>query len=126
MTGKPADGADERLGLAGVGPALGTVRVVKRVVVTLAVEVESTSSPEPWLPVGLGGLTDAEGFAGTGGLAEPEGIAETGGWPDTGVEDGPATPVMGQIVVLTAMISVVTWPILPGQSVTVAAQLVMV
>jgi len=34
--------------------------------------------------------------------------------------------VMGHTVVLMAMVSVVTWPILPGQSVTVVAHEVIV
>lgn len=37
-----------------------------------------------------------------------------------------AVAVTGQTVVPMTMVSVVTWPTLPGQSVTVAAQLVMV
>jgi hypothetical protein len=85
-------------------PGLGTVRVVKLVVVTEVVVVESVSSPPPLEPVGLGGLAVT--------CAEVEGTL--------------VPSVIGQTVVLTAMVSVVTWPILPGQSVTVAAQLVMV
>jgi len=121
LDGRPADG------LPLVGPALGTVRVVKRVVVSLVVVVESGPS-EPGLPplpplpppgaeavmvaVGLGGLTV--------GLP-PAGLPEEG----DGVGTAPPS-VMGQMVVLMAMISVVTWPILLGQSVTVGAQLVTV
>jgi hypothetical protein len=37
-----------------------------------------------------------------------------------------AAPVTGHTVVEMAMVSVVTWPILPGQSVTVGAHDVMV
>lgn len=113
VEGRPADGASEELGappLLLLPPAagtvvelgLGTVRVVKRVVVVYAVVVESTSA------------ADGDDEAGTA----PEPVGEV---------VAPLPPsVMGQTVVLTAMISVVTWPILPGQSVTVAAQLVMV
>ncbi len=70
--------------------------LVSRVVV-----VESTAS---WLPVGLAELTGT-----------------------TGDEDGPAPLppwVIGQTVVLTATISVVTWP--TGQLVTVGLHDVMV
>ena len=115
VLGRPADGADdtgadtgadegttdEGAGLPEVGPALGTVRVVKRVLVNRVVVVESTAS---WLPVGLAELTDT-----------------------TAEEDGPAPlppSVMGQTVVLTATISVVTWP--TGQLVTVGLHEVMV
>lgn len=38
----------------------------------------------------------------------------------------PSVSVTGQTVVYRLMISVVTWPSLPGQFVTVGAQLVMV
>ena len=105
LVGRPADGA-EVVGLTTVlrvGPPLGTVRVVKRVVVTWVVEVVSCS--------GTSSELGPSGWDGDEGDGEPE---------------GEATSVMGQTVVPTGMISVVTCPILPGQSVTVGAQLVMV
>ncbi|KAL2256366.1 hypothetical protein VTK26DRAFT_1782 [Humicola hyalothermophila] len=99
VAGKPAHGA-ELLGLTsvlGVGPPLGTVRVVKRVVVILVIEVESCSGAScDLMPAGS----------------------------DEG--DGAATSVIGHTVVLTGTVSVVTCPILSGQSVTVGGQLVMV
>jgi hypothetical protein len=105
---KPADGADwigldgglEGAATGAVEPGLGTVRVVNRVVVICVVEVESISD-----------ACDAG--------AGPETEADADG-------EGEATSVMGQTVVLTAITSVVTWPILAGQSVTVDAQLVTV
>jgi hypothetical protein len=106
--GRTEGGNEEPLAVVEVekDSALGTVRVVKRVVVDEVVVVESVSSSSPLPPVGLGGLAVT--------------CAEVEGTPVA------VTSVMGQTVVLTAMVSVVTWPILPGQSVTVAAQLVMV
>lgn len=106
------DGDDEVLTAEPVASDLGTVRVVKRVAVTRAVDVESVFSLSP--PVGKGGLAPLPDSIGAGG--------------EEAEVDGPtsAPSVMGHTVVLTAIVSVTTWPILPGQSVTVTGQLVTV
>lgn len=82
---------------------LETVMVVKLVAVTLTVDVVSTSgsSSIPFVATPVGMASDSV-------TAEEE------------------TSEIGQMVVVTATTSVVTWPILLGQSVTVTGQLVMV
>ena len=107
--GKPADGA-ERVGLGSCAgllllllllllwSGLGTVSVVNLVVVALVVEVQSYSGPSVPAVVGRAG-----GSEGAAPLDE-----------------------IGHTVVPIGTTSVVTWPILSGQSVLVGAQLVMV
>lgn len=123
VVGKPADGADESAdegvvcstAVVGsstgvVGSGLGTVSVVKRVVVIAVVEVKSASSSSspPSPGVGLGESTEEVGS----------------GESTEGVEEGPpTTSVMGQTVVLTAIVSVTTRP---GHEVTLGAHEVMV
>lgn len=82
---------------------LETVMVVKLVAVTLTVDVVSTSdsSSTPFVATAVGMASDSVT------TAEEE------------------TSEIGQTVVVTATTSVVTWPILLGQSVTVTGQLVI-
>jgi len=107
LTGQPAGVSPT--GLTGQVPSglsgLATVTVVNCVLVTEVLVVQSTSGCQvgTMMPVGLG--------------HSPWGLPPVGlGQPS----------VMGHTVVLTAMTSVVTWPSLAGQLVTVGAQLVMV
>jgi hypothetical protein len=115
LVGRPDDGAGV-VTSALVGSGLGTVRVVKRVVVSSVVEVESVSGTSllPLL-VGLGASTLLPLLLVAWGTSLSLPLL---------VEWGTSTSVMGQTVVETAMVSVVTWP--TGQSVTVAEHEVMV
>lgn len=115
LTGQPAGVSPT--GLTGQVPSglsgLATVTVVNCVLVTEVLLVQSPSGCQVGtmmpvgLPVGLG--------------HSPWGLPP--GLPPVGFGQ---PSVMGHTVVLTAMTSVVTWPSLAGQLVTVGAQLVMV
>jgi hypothetical protein len=92
-------------------PVVGTTTVVvlETVVKVRSVVVVTPPSEEGPLPPPLP--------PGAGALAEGE---------EEGEGEGEPEPPTGQTVVLTGTTSVVTWPILPGQLVTVGAHEVMV
>jgi hypothetical protein len=104
---------------------LGTTRVVKRVVVTWVVEVDSSSSAVEEEVVSEPGVVGSAGEEGVVGVVVGTAVLSSSSVVGLGVSETEAVVLgsTGQTVVEMAMVLVTT---VPGQSVTVGAQEVMV